>query len=65
MIKITQEQLAALQIKAARYDWLRQQHWSSSQLCVVAQPKEAVKLGYDCPSDERLDEMIDREMGKL
>lgn len=44
---------------AARYRCLRAQHWSSSPLAVVSQPKEAVKLCHDCPSLERLDEMVD------
>jgi len=42
-----------------RYRWLRQQHWSEADLCAVAFPKDAVKLGHDCPSLERLDAAID------
>ena len=44
---------------AARYRWLRTQHWSESYLCVVANPKQAVKLGHDCPIHRRLDTAID------
>lgn len=46
-------------LDAARYRWLRTQHWHGSALCVVANPKQAVKLGHDCPSMERLDDLID------
>lgn len=46
-------------LDAARYRWLREQHWYDAQLCVVAGPKQAVKLGHDCPSGERLDAAID------
>lgn len=34
----------------------------SSLLSVVSNPKDAVKLGYDCPSLNRLDELIDEAM---
>lgn len=44
---------------AERYRWLRQQNWNDAALCVVARPKDAVKLGHDCPSMERLDAAID------
>ena len=47
---------------AERYRWLRKQHWDEADLCVVVRPKEAVKLGHDCPSLERLDEVIDASM---
>lgn len=50
---------------AKRYRWLRAQHWYDGLLAVVARPKEAVKLGFDCPSDVRLDEMIDAELDEL
>jgi hypothetical protein len=42
-----------------RYRWLRAQHWSSGLLAVVAEPKDSIKLGCDCPSLERLDKFID------
>lgn len=44
---------------AQRYRWLRKQHWNEGVLCVVAQPKNALKLGFDCPSLDRLDGFID------
>jgi hypothetical protein len=47
---------------AARYRWLRQQHWNNAPLCVVVQPRQAVKLGHDCPALDRLDEAIDVAM---
>lgn len=47
---------------AERYRWLRERSWSSDELCVVASPKQAVKLGHDCPSRNRLDEAIDAAM---
>ena len=49
----------ALRVKAARYDWLREQHWIDSTLCVVRTPKKNIVLGADCPSLERLDDAID------
>jgi hypothetical protein len=50
------------EIDAKRYRWLRGQNWNDSLLAVVADPKDAVKLGQDCPSLERLDEQIDAAM---
>ena len=44
---------------AARYRWLREQHWSDSKFAVVSNPKTAVNLGSICPSRELLDEAID------
>lgn len=44
---------------AARYAYLRDTHWESHPLCVVSDPKNSVKLGHDCPSGQRLDELID------
>lgn len=44
---------------AARYRWLREQHWNESPMVVVCDPKTSVKLGFDCPSSTRLDEAID------
>ena len=54
-----QVQLEAAQADAARYRWLRQQSWYDSPIACVMRPKEAVKLGHDCPSLERLDALID------
>ena len=44
---------------AARWRWLRAQHWSESKLCVVTNPKESIYLGSSCPSLELLDSAID------
>ena len=49
----------ALKVDAERYRWIRAQHWSGGPLAVVANPKYAVKLGYGCPSLDRLDAAID------
>lgn len=49
---------------AELYRGLRQMHWSKSHLCVVRNPKTAVKLGSDCPSGERLDVAIRAAMEK-
>ena len=46
----------------SRYRWLRMQNWDAGLLAVVADPKEAIKLGHDVPSRERLDEAIDAAM---
>lgn len=48
---------------AARYEHLREQTWDKAPFCVVMRPKEAVKLGYDCPSHERLDAIVDKARG--
>lgn len=47
---------------AMRYRWLRAQHWGDSNLCVVKDPKDAVKLGRYCPSGGWLDAAIDDAM---
>ncbi|MFM0405250.1 hypothetical protein [Paraburkholderia dipogonis] len=44
---------------AARYRWLRQQHWNEADMFVVAGSKSQVRLGADCPSLVRLDDVID------
>jgi hypothetical protein len=49
---------------AERYRWLRRQHWNEADLCVVMHPGKAVKLGYDCPSLDRLDAAIDATKGE-
>ncbi|SAL10257.1 hypothetical protein AWB73_00083 [Caballeronia turbans] len=46
-------------IDAERYRWLRKQNWNEADMAVVCRPKEAIKLGYDCPNGERLDDAID------
>lgn len=47
---------------AARYRWLRQQHWDDSALCVVTEPRQNVRLGAYCPSEDLLDAAIDEAM---
>jgi hypothetical protein len=59
-MELTEEELRKLQTDAARYRWLREQHWSSSRVCAVVDPKTAVKLGNYCPSAEHLDKIIDQ-----
>lgn len=54
---------ATVERDAARYRWLRAQHWDSGPLAVVRNPKDAVKLGYEAPSGDRLDAAIDKLMG--
>jgi len=51
--------VAANQKDAERYRKLRQNHWSESDIAVVCHPRQSVKLGSDCPSGDRLDEIID------
>lgn len=45
---------------AERYQWLREQHWNDSPMAVVMRPKDAVKLGHECPFGDRLDAYIDQ-----
>lgn len=45
---------------AERYRKLRACFWHDSPLAVVEHPKEAVKLGYNCPSMEQLDTLVDQ-----
>lgn len=59
-----QPDLSELVKNAARYRWLREQHWSDSKFAVVSNPKTAVNLGSICPSRERLDEAIDAAIGE-
>lgn len=55
--------IAAALVDAERYRWLRQQDWFSGPLAVVRDPKQAIKLGHDLPSLDRLDAAIDRARG--
>ena len=50
---------------AERYRWLRERSWwdTPSTVCVVADPKNAIKLGSFCPSSDLLDAAIDAAMG--
>ena len=57
--ELAKRQLAELRAYAERYRWLRGQNWNDGLFAVVADPKDAIKLGYDCPSLTRLDEQID------
>lgn len=47
---------------AERYRWLRNQYWEISKLCVVARPKDAVKIGHWCPSGKYLDDVVDEQL---
>ena len=58
-VKSLPEALRDIIEDAERYRCLREHSWRSSSLCVVVNPKAAVKPGHDCPSHERLDELID------
>lgn len=55
-------EIESLKKDAARYRWLRKKNWFDSDIAVVRSPNESVKLGYDCPSNERLDNYIDNEI---
>lgn len=50
------------ELDAARYRWLRKQHWNDAAIAVVADPKKNVRLGTYCPSEELLDAAIDAAM---
>lgn len=54
-----EKKIKDLQLAADRYNFLREQHWDTSPIAVVKYPKANIKLGSDCPSMERLDEIID------
>lgn len=56
------EQLQRMALDAARYRWLREQHWSYNTLAVVSHPKSSVEIGSTCPSEEHLDARIDAAM---
>lgn len=53
------DDLEALRRDAERYRCLREMSWFDSPLAVVTDPRKSVRLGVDCPSHERLDEMVD------
>lgn len=50
---------------AERYQCLRAQEWDKNLLAVVDDPKNAIKLGYECLSHARLDDRIDLVMMAL
>lgn len=67
LLKLAQDyekRLQELERDAARYRWLRRQGWNEAELCAVAWPAQAVKLGHDCPSLDRLDTAIDAAIAK-
>ena len=52
------------QADAERYRWFRSRHWSNSDLCAVHNPRESLKPGRLCPSEDNLDRLIDRAISK-
>lgn len=54
-----------LRTDAERYTALRTQTWYDGVVAVVRDPRRSVKLGYDCPSHERLDELADELRKKV
>ncbi len=58
-------EIDGLKRDAERYRWLREQHWNEADIAVVCYPKKSVKLGFDCPSGQRLDEAIDAAIAAL
>ena len=52
------------QADAERYRWLRARHWYESELCVVQDPRESLRPGRACPSEDSLDRLIDRAIAK-
>jgi hypothetical protein len=56
------EEVAALELDAARYRWLRTQTWHRGSLYVVTTQRVSVKLGTYYPSMEGLDKLIDDAM---
>lgn len=58
-IQSLRQDCEALRKDAERYRWLRAQHWDSSAICCVVDPKLCTKLGSYCPSLELLDQAVD------
>lgn len=58
--KAAEQKVEDLSLDANRYRKLRKCVWNQSPLAVVRDPKRAVRLGYDCPSHDRLDEAVDQ-----
>lgn len=56
------ERVRELEKDAARYRWLRAQHWTTEAICVVTSPRDNTKLGAWCPSRDMLNEAIDMTM---
>jgi len=57
-------ELAEVKRDAERYRLLRKQQWNTSKFAVACDPKNSIKLGYDSPSLERLDDLIDSELSQ-
>lgn len=53
-----------VELDAARYRWLRKQHWTDNTIGVVQHPKDKCSLGTYIPSSRNLDELIDSEILK-
>lgn len=49
---------------AARYLYIREQHWSTSDICCVTKPKDNLLLGSWCPHGQFLDDYIDERRKK-
>lgn len=60
-----ERELEAVRKDAERYRWLRLQDWYDSPVAVVANPKEAIKLGHDAPSREQLDALVDSHVADV
>lgn len=58
------KEAARLRQDAERYRALREMNWCDGPLAVVADPYSRIKLGSDCPSHERLDQVVDSFMAK-
>jgi hypothetical protein len=58
-VKALEAEVKTLRVDAERYRKLRLLNWHDSALCVVSNPRETVRLGTYCPSQEQLDEAID------
>lgn len=61
-LEAAQAECAQYKADVERYRWLRKQHWSDGDLCVVKTPARSVRLGSFCPSEKILDETIDSAM---
>ena len=48
---------------AIRYRKLRALNWADSPMCVVRNPKQALKLGSECPYGDLLDWAVDNLAG--
>lgn len=55
-------ELESLKRDAARYRWLREQHWEKNTLSVVVRPRTNCTLGTIIPTGDYLDSLVDTEM---